>query len=119
MVLGLKGKFLYSSLFIFSFILALSPLLPAETRLRLATTTSVENSGLLEALLPSFIKQVRKPVDVIAVGSGAALTLGKRKDVDILLVQASSHEKQFMLERYGTEQGIGILDLEGRVRLYG
>lgn len=46
-------------------------------RLRLATTTSTENSGLLDVLLPPFEKETGIKVDIIAVGTGKAITLGK------------------------------------------
>ena len=49
---------------------------------RLATTTSTENSGLLKALLPSFEKETGYKVHVIAVGTGKALRMGRDGDVD-------------------------------------
>jgi tungstate transport system substrate-binding protein len=56
--------------------------------LRLATTTSTENSGLLNYLLPAFELQTGYQLQVIAVGSGAALRMGREEDVNVLLVHA-------------------------------
>ncbi len=56
--------------------------------LRLATTTSTENSGLLNYLLPALELQTGYQLQVIAVGSGAALPMGREEDVDVLPVHA-------------------------------
>jgi tungstate transport system substrate-binding protein len=72
--------------------------------LRLATTTSTENSGLLAAILPEFEADYNARVDVIAVGTGQALALGEAGDVDIILVHARSREDQFVADGYGTER---------------
>lgn len=72
----------------------------AET-LRLATTTSTDDSGLLDAILPDFEAQYDATVDVIAVGTGQALELGERGDVDVVLVHARKLEDQFVAAGYG------------------
>jgi tungstate transport system substrate-binding protein len=72
------------------------------TRLRLATTTSTDNSGLLEHLLPYFKEVTGLTVDVIAVGTGKALKLAERGDVDIIIVHAPEAERAFM------EAGLGV-----------
>jgi len=96
--------------FIFLFLFALPAMLFAagksETpaRLRLATTTSTENSGLLNVLLPPFEKETGMRVDVIAVGTGKALTLGKNGDVDVLMVHARGRENKFISEGYGIDR---------------
>lgn len=69
--------------------------------LRLATTTSTYDSGLLGYILPDFESKFNAQVDVIAVGSGQALELGKRGDVDVLLVHSPSAEIQFVKDGYG------------------
>ena len=74
------------------------------TRLRLATTTSTENSGLLGELLPAFEKQHNVIVDVVAVGTGAALELGRNGDVDLVMVHAPGLEREFVGEGYGVER---------------
>lgn len=73
----------------------------AQERLRLATTTSTENSGLLKVLLPHFVKQCGCKVDVIAVGSGKAMKLGEAGDVDVLLVHARKMEDDFVARGFG------------------
>lgn len=73
-------------------------------RLRLATTTSTENSGLLGALLPPFEDANDVTVDVIAVGTGQALELGRNGDVDLVMVHAPALEEAFVAEGYGVER---------------
>ncbi len=69
---------------------------------KLATTTSTENSGLLDYLLPYFEAKTGYRVDVIAVGTGKALELGKNGDVDVVLVHARPSEDQYMADGYGS-----------------
>ena len=64
--------------------------------LRLATTTSTNDSGLMEHLLPTFEAAHKARVDVIAVGTGQALKLGERGDVDALLVHDREREMAFL-----------------------
>ncbi|MFH1675400.1 MAG: substrate-binding domain-containing protein [bacterium] len=71
------------------------------TVIKLATTTSVDNSGLLGYLLPVFKEKTGIGVDVIAVGTGAALELGKKGDVDIVLVHAPDAEEEFIAGGFG------------------
>ena len=72
--------------------------------LRLATTTSTENSGLLAALLPVFEKKYGAPVRVISVGTGQALKLGERGDVDVVLVHAREDEDKFVAAGFGVNR---------------
>ncbi len=72
--------------------------------LRLATTTSTENSGLLEYLLPAFEIRAGYEVQVIAVGTGAALRMGREGDVDVLLVHAPKAEIEFVDTGYGVRR---------------
>jgi len=74
-----------------------SPSLP----LVLATTTSMQDTGLLDALLPAFEKQTNIRVKVIAVGSGEALAMGRRGDADVLLVHSKAAEEEFMAKGHG------------------
>lgn len=69
--------------------------------LRLATTTSTYDSGLLDDILPTFEAEYGVRVDVVAVGTGQALALGRRGDADVLLVHAVSKEQAFVDEGYG------------------
>lgn len=69
-----------------------------ERSLILATTTSVRDSGLLEALLPDFTKQSGIEVRVIAVGTGAALRMGREGNADVLLTHAPTAEQELVEE---------------------
>jgi len=73
----------------------------AQERLRLATTTSTENSGLLYALIPPFEKMFNIKVDVIPVGTGKAMRLGRSGDVDVILVHDPVSEEKFIAEGWG------------------
>lgn len=74
----------------------------ARQELVLASTTSTEDSGLFDVLVPAFEQaHPRLRVRVIAVGTGEALTLGRRKDADVLLVHAPAQEEAFMREGAG------------------
>lgn len=72
-----------------------------QPRLRLATTTSTDNSGLLAWLHPLFEKKSGTIIDVIAVGTGKALRLGSNGDVDVVLVHAPPAEKEFIASGNG------------------
>lgn len=74
---------------------------PAKKDLILATTTSTQDSGLLDVLIPMFEKQTGYMVKTIAVGSGAAMTMGERGDADVLLVHSPAAEKKFMADGHG------------------
>ncbi len=76
----------------------------ATERLRLATTTSTENSGLLARLHPAFEQAQDVAVDVIAVGSGKALALGRNGDVDVILAHDPVAEEAFMADGAGSER---------------
>ena len=76
----------------------------SEKELYIATTTSLDNSGLLEYLLPYFEEEYDIKVNVIAVGTGAALELGKEGEVEILLVHDLGREIQFIEDGYGTKR---------------
>jgi tungstate transport system substrate-binding protein len=89
-----------------SFLLLALAALPAvaEERLRMSTTTSTENSGLLSVLLPPFEKKFGCKVDVVAVGTGKALKLGEAGDVDVVFVHARKLEDRFMANGYGVDR---------------
>ncbi len=84
-------------------LLAASPA-SAGGRLRLATTTSTENSGLLGAILPPFEKETGLKVDVISVGTGAALKIGENGDADLVLVHAPALEEAFVESGFGVNR---------------
>ena len=101
-----KIYWLFSILLVLSLLLGgcASPVIPAPTeateapaaetggRLILATTTSTNDSGLLDYILPDFEAETGASVEVIAVGTGQALTLGENGDADVLLVHARARE---------------------------
>ncbi len=72
--------------------------------IRLATTTSTDNSGLLKELLPRFTEETGYEVHVIAVGTGKALRMGQDGDVDVVLVHARAAEARFIAEGYGDKR---------------
>ncbi|MDH3590908.1 MAG: substrate-binding domain-containing protein, partial [Planctomycetota bacterium] len=74
------------------------------SRVRLATTTSTHNSGLLDELLPPFERRANVEVQIIAVGTGQALKLGERGDADVVLVHAREREDAFVAARHGVDR---------------
>ena len=91
-------------------ILALALLLPlvgacaGAGEVILATTTSTQDSGLLDALIPAFEKESGYSVKTIAVGSGQALALGEGAEADVLLVHSPDAEEEFMAAGHGSER---------------
>jgi len=71
--------------------------------LRLAVTTSTYNSGLLEVILPPFEEETGVSIQVLAVGTGQALALAERGEVEIVIVHAREREEQFMAAGHGAE----------------
>lgn len=76
----------------------------AQNIIRLSTTTSTENSGLLQQLLPAFEAKTGAKVQVIAVGTGKALELARDGNVDVTLVHARSSEDNFVAKGYGVNR---------------
>lgn len=79
---------------------------PANPELILATTTSTQDSGLLDVLIPMFEQQTGYKVKPIAVGSGQAMTMGERGEADVLLVHAPDSEVKFMNAGHGVNRQI-------------
>jgi len=73
-------------------------------KITLSTTTSTQDSGLLKFLLPVFTRETGWEVDVIAVGTGAALKMGRDGDADVLLVHAKADEIKFVEDGYGVRR---------------
>ena len=78
----------------------------AETRIKMASTTSTQNSGLFDYLLPIFEKKTGYFVKTIAVGSGQAMAMGAKGEADVLLVHSPAAEKKFMADGNGVERRI-------------
>ena len=74
---------------------------PASKTIILATTTSTQDSGLLDVLVPAFEKASGIAVKTISVGSGQAMAMGRRGEADVLLVHAPPEEQKFMAEGFG------------------
>jgi len=101
----MKKNIIFRAIFILSISLLLIGTVYAEPiHLKLATTTSTENSGLLNILLPPFEELFNIKVDVIAVGTGAAIKLGKNGDVDIILTHDPDAEDKFVQDEYGVNR---------------
>jgi tungstate transport system substrate-binding protein len=95
---------LYAGVLVFGAVI--SPLQSAfavdEKSIILATTTSTQDTGLLDLLVPAFEKQSGLMVKTIAVGSGQAMTMGQKGEADVLLVHSPEAEVKFMAEGFGT-----------------
>jgi tungstate transport system substrate-binding protein len=89
---------------VIAMVLGESHVAAATTVLRLATTTSTQDSGLLSAILPMFEKRCGCRVDVVAVGTGQAIEIGRRGDADVLLVHNRKAEDQFVSDRHARER---------------
>jgi len=72
----------------------------AEIRIRCASTTSTQNSGLFDYILPIFEKKTGIKVDVVAVGTGASIEIGKRGDADVVFVHAKDLELKAVQDGY-------------------
>jgi len=77
---------------------------PAQKNVILATTTSTQDSGLLDVLIPMFEKKTGYFVKTIAVGSGQAMAMGAKGEADVLLVHSPAAEKKFMADGNGVER---------------
>ncbi len=76
-----------------------------KSQLILATTTSTQDTGLLDELVPAFNKKYPQyEVKTIAVGSGEAMAMGKRGDADVLLVHSKDDEEKFMADGFGSSR---------------
>lgn len=82
----------------------MAPAAAGNSIIRLATTTSTESSGLLEALLPAFERENGYEVHVIAVGTGKALRMGRDGDVDVVMVHAREAEEAFLAGGHGVNR---------------
>jgi len=77
------------------------PVLAAPKSVILATTTSTQDSGLLDVLVPVFEKESGFKVKTISVGSGQAMKMGEKGEADVLLVHSPEAEKKFMADGFG------------------
>ena len=90
---------------LFGALLSLAFVLPAQAEtLMMATTTSTDNSGLLDFLAPTFQKETGIELKWVAVGTGKALEIAKNCNADVLLVHAPAVEKKFVADGYGIDR---------------
>src|SRR5262245_20196265 len=83
-------------------------LAPANPDLILATTTSTQDSGLLDVLIPLFEKETGYKVKTVAVGSGQAMQMGQEGNADVLLVHSPTAEKHCMSVGWGNDRSLII-----------
>ena len=91
-------------IFLIAFGLFSLPLVAEQKTLTVASTTSLENSGLYDNILPYFKKETGIQVNVIPVGTGRALSIARRGDADLVVVHDESSELRFMIEGGGIER---------------
>ncbi len=92
--------------FVAAALLTIGPAFSQQKNIILATTTSTQDSGLLDVLIPIFEKKSGFFVKTIAVGSGQAMAMGQKGEADVLLVHSPAAEKKFVAEGYGINRRI-------------
>src|SRR5215207_3623076 len=102
-----KTSLLFSLLIVLSLTVgACSPVAPSNPNLILATTTSTQDSGLLDVLVPLFEAESGYKVQTVAVGSGQAMKMGEDGNADVLLVHAPASEVIFMENGFGKDRAL-------------
>lgn len=86
--------------------LTVAPVEAQQPAVILATTTSTQDTGLLDVLVPAFEKASGYQVKTIAIGTGAALAMGEHGDADVLLVHAPSSEDAYMAKGRGLSRAL-------------
>lgn len=100
----MKSRLMLMALVIFLILAAGLSVQASEKTLMMATTTSTDDTGLLDYLMPLFTKDTGIDVKWTATGSGKALALGVSCDVDVLLVHAPSAEKKYIADGSGKDR---------------
>ena len=97
----------FSLMLVISLVLAAcAPVAPSNPNLILATTTSTQDSGLLDVLIPLFETESGYTVQTVAVGSGQAMKIGEEGNADVLLVHAPASEVTFMESGFGKDRAL-------------
>ena len=91
----------FSMTFLMIMTLSVLPAVAADPVLMMATTTSTDNTGLLDVLVPAFTKETGIEMKWTATGTGKALKLGENCDVDVLMVHAPAAEKKYVADGFG------------------
>ena len=99
-----QQRFVKIAVFVVMAVLAAYPVVASEKMLMMATTTSTDNTGLLDYLAPHFTKATGIDLKWISVGTGKALKMGENCDVDVLLVHAPSAEKIYVEKGFGVNR---------------
>ena len=98
------GRFLLTSVAAFALLTGMNATYADEPYIVLASTTSVDNSGLLKHILPLFTKESGIAVHVVALGTGQALDTARRGDADLVLVHDPDAEAKFIGEGHGIDR---------------
>jgi tungstate transport system substrate-binding protein len=106
--MAMKGGFIWVLGLVFVLFVSAEKGFGAEKMLKMSTTTSTENSGLLDVLLPEFEKDTGIKVKVFAKGTGAAIRDGMDGNVDIIFVHAKAREERFVADGYGAYR-LGVM----------
>jgi tungstate transport system substrate-binding protein len=97
-------QLLLAALIVCGLCVSVSAAPPTQPNVILATTTSTQDSGLLDVLIPLFEKKTGYFVKTIAVGSGQAMAMGQKGEADVLLVHSPDAEKKFMTDGFGVNR---------------
>lgn len=97
----MKSLSITFTVLLFAAVLGAGPVAGQQKNLILATTTSTQDSGLLDVLVPLFEKRTGYFVKTIAVGSGQAMVMGEKGEADVLLVHSPEAEVKFVAAGYG------------------
>ena len=100
----MRGKKTLIAFLILALVLGLGTVALAGPVLKMASTTSTANTGLLDFLAPLFQKDTGIELQFVAVGTGKALALGQNCDVDVLLVHAPAAEKKYVADGFGKDR---------------
>ncbi|HEX9840479.1 MAG TPA: substrate-binding domain-containing protein [Anaerolineales bacterium] len=96
---------IFSALLVASFIIAsCNASSPENSSLLLVSTTSTQDSGLLDVLLPAFTEKTGYNVQLVAVGSGQALKIGEEGNADVILLHSPAAEKEFVANDFGIDR---------------
>ncbi len=104
----MKGRYVRIVVLLFALFIVPSTTIGAEKTIKMSTTTSTENSGLLDVLLPEFTRDTGIQVKVVAKGTGAAIRDGMDGNVDIIFVHAKAREEKFVSDGYGAYR-LGVM----------